>query len=543
MVYVLIEIPFAEKLHFLYAAETEDREAVSAREHQTEEQISREGSERGQPPGEEPAATEGTSSEGTESALDGSRPPGDPGKMQIPSPMTVEVSDFIGSSHVRYPIQVPPARAGLSPDLSLSYTSAGGNGWLGVGWDLSVAFIQRKGIRKAVPTYDDSKDIFELNLGEGLQELVPIGNGRYQLRTEGAYLYIQYYSSPHNYWDVWDKSGNKLRFGSSANSRIGTVKEPDASGNTYRWCLDQVKDPKTNYMDLLYWKDQEGNQTFQIYLNEIRYNAQVSSGLGHNHRIMFNRESVDRNDLVYNYRGGFKMLTRKRLSWIEIYEIKASDILVRKYHIQYPPSGTRSLLSSITHHGDNGSFLPPTQFSYQTHNPGFQETVISWHKPTSITRNGVTTSFTYDGTGQRVKKVYPGHAVYYFGDLYEIRDGIRILHIFAGPDGRVASIRDDGNNQFYHPNHLGSASVITDSNGNRKEQMEYSDLEPTELPGFLQGLLILMDYSLTCFTPSPTRKKMTNWDSITSKQGYTIRCWGGLFLRIQQFHIRKILNP
>jgi hypothetical protein len=277
---------------------------------------------------------------------------------------------------MRYPIQVPPARAGLSPKLSINYSSSGGNGWLGVGWDLSMGFIQRRGPRKSVPKYNDTIDLFELNLGGASQELVPIGSGEYRLRIEGAYLKIKYYSSG-NYWEVWDKSGTKMRFGYSFASRIGTIKEPDSSNNTYRWYLDRVEDAKTNYMEVLYFRDQDTNYTYQIYLNEIRYNGQLSSGLGHNHKIIFYREDLERADFIYNYRGGFKMLTRKRLFSIEI---KTNDILVRKYQIQYPnpASQTRSTLSSITHYGKDGSSsLPPTNFHYQAHNPGFQ-TGVSW---------------------------------------------------------------------------------------------------------------------------------------------------------------------
>ncbi|NWG03271.1 MAG: peptidoglycan DD-metalloendopeptidase family protein, partial [Syntrophaceae bacterium] len=45
-------------------------------------------------------------------------------------------------------------------------------------------------------------------------------------------------------------------------------------------------------------------------------------------------------------------------------------------------------------------------------------------------------------------------------------------HLFAG-NNRVASVFLDGTTQFYHTNHLGSASIITDGYGNRKERMEY----------------------------------------------------------------------
>ena len=46
-------------------------------------------------------------------------------------------ADASGGASLGYDLPVPPGRAGLAPDLSLSYDSADDNGWAGVGWDLS----------------------------------------------------------------------------------------------------------------------------------------------------------------------------------------------------------------------------------------------------------------------------------------------------------------------------------------------------------------------------------------------------------------------
>jgi RHS repeat-associated protein len=100
--------------------------------------------------------------------------------------------------------------------------------------------------------------------------------------------------------------------------------------------------------------------------------------------------------------------------------------------------------------------------------------------------------FTYDGNGQRVKKenVDAAQTTLYFGELYEKRGTVEILHVFAGST-RVASIRSDSMNQFYHPNHLGSASVVTSSSGDWGERIEYYpfgsyrlDEKNPNLPGF-----------------------------------------------------------
>jgi hypothetical protein len=44
-----------------------------------------------------------------------------------------DVMQFTGASTYRYPIEVPPGRAGLAPQIALTYNSQMRNGWLGVG--------------------------------------------------------------------------------------------------------------------------------------------------------------------------------------------------------------------------------------------------------------------------------------------------------------------------------------------------------------------------------------------------------------------------
>jgi hypothetical protein len=50
---------------------------------------------------------------------------------------------FTGAMSYSIPIEVPVGRNGMNPNLALSYRSSNRNGWLGVGWDLSVGAIQR----------------------------------------------------------------------------------------------------------------------------------------------------------------------------------------------------------------------------------------------------------------------------------------------------------------------------------------------------------------------------------------------------------------
>jgi len=50
---------------------------------------------------------------------------------------------FTGTMSYKIPIKLPPGRKGITPGLSITYKSTNGNGWLGVGWELTVGSIER----------------------------------------------------------------------------------------------------------------------------------------------------------------------------------------------------------------------------------------------------------------------------------------------------------------------------------------------------------------------------------------------------------------
>jgi len=74
------------------------------------------------------------------------------------------------------PLSLPAARGGAQPSLALSYSSGGGLGVAGMGWELGTVSISRQTDR-GIPKYDDraawhaEQDRFVFNGG---QELVPV---------------------------------------------------------------------------------------------------------------------------------------------------------------------------------------------------------------------------------------------------------------------------------------------------------------------------------------------------------------------------------
>ena len=94
------------------------------------------------------------------------------------------------------------------------------------------------------------------------------------------------------------------------------------------------------------------------------------------------------------------------------------------------------------------------------------------NKPTSITHSALgTTSFDYDGNGTRVKKTAGASDTFYYGSHFEIEAGAAVKYIFAGSQ-RIAR-KTAAATHYFHQDHLGSATVITDATGAQVEATEY----------------------------------------------------------------------
>lgn len=251
-----------------------------------------------------------------------------------------------GSAVMTVPIEVPPGRKGMQPDIKLIYSSDNPNGICGVGWMLELGNIQRN-TKKGIPKYDNT-DTFIAFFGGASMELVDIGGGEYRAKTEGAFMKFTFDGTS---WQVKDKSGTTYFFGSGAGSRQTNTK------GTFKWCLDKVMDVNGNYLTVAYFQDQG-----QIYPQKIEYTGKEGADSPTNTVDFIYKD--DRTDALSNYRSNFEVKTAKRLWKIES---KASGELARRYELNYSPEASRSLLTSVTQYGTDGtSSLPPITFTYQT---------------------------------------------------------------------------------------------------------------------------------------------------------------------------------
>ncbi len=135
-----------------------------------------------------------------------------------------------GAATYSIPIWTPPGPNGVTPSLSLSYSSQGGNGLAGVGWNVNaVSSIERCPRTKhqdssAAPVDLSLNDRFCIG-GNRLRVVTgTYGAASSVYHTELAdYSRITAHSSAGNgpqYFIVEAKSGLKYEYGSTASSRV-----------------------------------------------------------------------------------------------------------------------------------------------------------------------------------------------------------------------------------------------------------------------------------------------------------------------------------
>jgi RHS repeat-associated protein len=231
---------------------------------------------------------------------------GGAGSLDGPSPQagsteslaTVDLST--GAATSSYPFQLPTARGLAQPSLGLSYSSATGIGFAGMGWTLDVPTIERRGASGGMPQYDPdflgtvgytstpdpTADKYVFN-GQPLVPICIVGGpcgDKYSEQfpsslTHWAYFRteidngMRFFLSPDtNTWQVQTKTGVTMTFGVPGDTLVGsalpveiehdalaTGEKPGAVGTQYRWNLSRQTDPMGNVVAYV-WSRPEFNQ-------------------------------------------------------------------------------------------------------------------------------------------------------------------------------------------------------------------------------------------------------------------------------------------
>jgi Salmonella virulence plasmid 65kDa B protein len=179
-----------------------------------------------------------------------------PGK--IPGSFAVSPS---GAATYSIPIQVPPGVAGMEPKLSLEYNSQGGNGIMGMGWNLAglssitrcPATMAQDGVRGSV-NYDD-KDKFCLD-GQRLMVVsgaygAPGSEYRTEIESFSRITAIGQAGTGPASFTVKTKAGLTMEYGIIDGTRDSRI-EAQGKSAVMVWAIGKIADVKGNTMTFVY---------------------------------------------------------------------------------------------------------------------------------------------------------------------------------------------------------------------------------------------------------------------------------------------------
>ena len=246
------------------------------------------------------------------------------GDMQLPPGNFAQTPNVNSSGAFTYsiPIQVPPGTAGLAPNLALTYSSAGGDGSVGIGWGVSGLSVIARCPQTVV---QDNQSV-----GVGYN-----GNDRFCL--DGQRLMVlggTYGASGSTYetelsnhtqiaysggvFTVTYPNGLVYEYGNTNVSADSAVPAYNSSPTITRlWALDKITDSKNgNYISFQYNYD-TANPGLDYWVTEVDYTGNGSTAP--NNAVCFGYTS--RKDKTTGYQSGYELQPQYLLTTIKTYTL------------------------------------------------------------------------------------------------------------------------------------------------------------------------------------------------------------------------------
>jgi hypothetical protein len=370
--------------------------------------------------------------------------------MSMPGEFGVSSS---GAASYKIPIAAPPGTAGMTPALTLEYSSQTGSsssGWLGagivgIGWTLAglpavgrcPQTVAQDGVIGAV-NYN-ANDRFCLDGQRLMATSGTYGADGTQYRTE-----VESFSEVISHgttgtgpawFEVHSKAGQVMQFGNTADSQVLAQGQTTARS----WGLNKVSDTKGNYFTVTYTNDTVNGQA---YPSQINYTANDGAGLAAYNSIHFVYNTT-RPDVTPIYHAGSLIQTTVLLTHVQTY---AGSTLVADYRLAYQQGSAtgRSQLASVTLCDGSGNCLPATTFAWQNgtttpsviSNPGGQNGTLSGSRPYLGDFNGDgLTDIMWDGGSNASYLMSTGTRVLWTGTG---AGSFSVNSNFAGQNGTLA---------------------------------------------------------------------------------------------------------
>jgi RHS repeat-associated protein len=263
-----------------------------------------------------------------------------------------------GSATYDIAVALPKGNMGIEPSLAIAYSSHGGNGLLGYGWNIgigsSITRVQRDhyhdGLVSAPNLY--SSDAFAL---DGNRLVLNTGNygddGSTYLTKNESFSRVTLKKTGANgdfYFIVETKDGKTLEYGATTDARLGNGK------NSVLWNINKVYDQYGNYLVYEYQ-----NINNSIRLQRVLYTGNEKAKIKPYNSIDF--EYANRKDANIGYITGVPIYDKYLITAISI---KSDGSQFRRYEFGYVEDGIHAFLREMKVAGKDNLFLNSTYFQY-----------------------------------------------------------------------------------------------------------------------------------------------------------------------------------
>ena len=259
-----------------------------------------------------------------------------------------------GAATYTVPIQLPPGVAGVQPALALTYSSQGGNGLLGIGWNLSglssITRCARNPAQDAGAHGTVSHDLTDRYCLDGQRLLATISgtdganNAEYRTERESFSKIVSYSETgatngPGSFI-VKTTAGLTMEYGKTTDSRIEAQGKPTVVAV---WALSKVYDTKGNYYTVSYT---ENNANGEYYPARIDYTGNAGSApvVNPQNTVFFDYEA--RPDVVPTYQAGSLTKITQRLKRVRTQG--AGGVAIKEYRMAYNPAALPMLSSTLS---------------------------------------------------------------------------------------------------------------------------------------------------------------------------------------------------
>ncbi|MBR4790825.1 MAG: hypothetical protein IK024_08050, partial [Treponema sp.] len=228
-----------------------------------------------------------------------------------------------GDAAFSFILDIPAGRSGLQPQIAVSYSSAGGNGIMGKGFDVNFGSTISIDTRKKLPDYNES----DAYLKDGVKlKAAGSSNKEYRLLRRSVKEKIERHNafSKDDWWEITDTHGTVYRYGyykaytDTENNAYAGKKDENGKDKIYTWYLSEVENADGNTILYEYEKDKE-----YVYPSKITYTGNVKDSKQEKgkYEVIFkyikDQDERHRQDVRVDARSRFVMECRWLLGSIE----------------------------------------------------------------------------------------------------------------------------------------------------------------------------------------------------------------------------------